>query len=94
MTRLSDVLQDGHFSRPDISRSDGARCLSKERVAEILRSQATVDVPTAASILGVGRGTAYKAVRSGDISAIRVAGRLLVPTSALARQLGLDGDYL
>jgi len=92
VTYPKDTLQSRMICAPDISRTDGTNRFSREQVAELIRSQVTVNVPTAARILGIGRGTAYKAVRSGDISAIRVAGRLLVPTSALARQLALGGD--
>lgn len=39
----------------------------------------TVSVPTAAAILGVGRNTAYTAVRLGHIPSIRVGRRIVVP---------------
>jgi excisionase family DNA binding protein len=50
----------------------------------------TVDVTTAAKLLGVGRGTAYEAARRGEIPTIRIGGRLLVPVSRLRRLL--DGE--
>lgn len=49
---------------------------------------ATVDVPTAAKILGIGRQSGYAAVKSGEIPSIRIGRRLLVPVAALDRMLG------
>jgi excisionase family DNA binding protein len=48
----------------------------------------TVTVEEAATILGVGRNKAYEAARSGQIPAIRIGKRLLVPLTALKRLLG------
>lgn len=50
----------------------------------------TLSVDEAAFVLGVGRATAYSAVKRGDVPSIRVSGRILVPTAALRRMLGLD----
>ena len=44
---------------------------------------ATVTVEQAARILGVSRGAAYRAVRAGEIPAIRVGRRIIVPVRAL-----------
>jgi excisionase family DNA binding protein len=52
----------------------------------------TVTVQEAASILGVGRNKAYEAVRSGEIPAIRIGKRLLVPIVALERLLTTPGS--
>jgi excisionase family DNA binding protein len=53
-------------------------------------SRPTVSVDDAAAILGVARVTAYEAVHAGQIPSIRVGRRILVPTAALRRLLGLD----
>ena len=53
-----------------------------------LRQAVVVSVPTAGRILGVGRNTAYQAARTGDIPAIHISGRLVVPVAALRRMLG------
>lgn len=45
-----------------------------------------------AEALGIGRSTAYAAVRAGDIPSIRVGRRLLVPRVALERLLGEAGS--
>jgi DNA binding domain, excisionase family len=44
-------------------------------------------VPEAAKVLGIGRGTAYEAARSGQLPTIRVGNRLLVPREALSKML-------
>ena len=49
--------------------------------------RATVTVPEAAEILGVGRNQAYEGVKSGQIPVIRIGHRLLVPMAALERML-------
>ena len=47
----------------------------------------TLTVDEAAKFLGVGRGTAYEAVRRGEIPVVRIGKRLLVPVAALERLL-------
>jgi hypothetical protein len=50
--------------------------------------RATITVPEYAAIIGVGRNTAYEAVRAGEVDVIRVRGRILVCVPALVRRLG------
>jgi excisionase family DNA binding protein len=45
-------------------------------------------VEEAAVILRLSRGTAYEAVRRGDIPTIRIGRRLLVPRARLMAMLG------
>lgn len=52
----------------------------------------TLEVEEAGRILGLGRASVYVGVKNGDIPAIRVGKRLLVPTAALRRMLALDVD--
>ena len=47
----------------------------------------TISVPQAAVLLGICRGSAYRAVRAGQIPVVRVGRRLLVPRAALDRLL-------
>ena len=51
----------------------------------------TLTVEEAAKVLGVGRNTAYEAVRRGEIPSIRVGRRLVVPKAALERMLECGG---
>jgi len=50
----------------------------------------TVTVEEAAGILGISRTFAYEAVRRGELPAIRIGRRLVIPRAALARLLSLD----
>ncbi len=50
----------------------------------------TLTVEEAAQLLGISRGSAYAAARAGDIPAIRVGRRLLVPRHALLALVGAD----
>lgn len=47
----------------------------------------TYSVPEAAALLGISRTVAYQAARSGDIPAVRIGRRLVVPRPALERML-------
>jgi excisionase family DNA binding protein len=49
----------------------------------------TLTVEETAELLGVGRNTAYEAVRTGDLPAIRVGRRILVPTQPLLTLIGV-----
>jgi excisionase family DNA binding protein len=50
----------------------------------------TLSVEEAARILGVGRGTAYDAVRTGELPHVRVGRRIVVPRHALNALLGMN----
>jgi hypothetical protein len=60
------------------------------------RLSATLTVPEAARLLGIGRNLAYEiAARDGEIAGvpvIRVGRRLLIPLARLLEVLGLDKD--
>ncbi len=49
----------------------------------------TITVPEAGALLGLSRVSAYLAAERGDIPTIRIGRRLLVPTEALRRLLGM-----
>jgi hypothetical protein len=50
----------------------------------------TISVPEAGKLFfGLARQAAYDAAKSGDIFAIKVGGRLVVPVAPLAEKLGL-----
>lgn len=52
----------------------------------------TVKVAEFARIFGIGESAAYKAVKAGEIPAVRIGGRILIPTAALRRMLSLDEE--
>ena len=45
-------------------------------------------VEEVAAILGIGRATAYQCANTGEIPALRLGRRLLIPRAALVRMLG------
>jgi excisionase family DNA binding protein len=47
----------------------------------------TYDVPVTAKILGVGRNAVYDAVKRGDVRAIQIGKRLVIPKSEIDRLL-------
>ncbi len=46
--------------------------------------------PETAKIFGLGRSAAYEAASRGDIPTLHFGRRIVVPTAALRRMLGLD----
>ncbi len=63
--------------------------MAKQRGATSQKSPApaTTTIVEAAKRLGIGRNQAYEAAARGEIPAIRVGTRWLVPTAALDRML-------
>jgi excisionase family DNA binding protein len=53
-------------------------------------TEPTIRVDRAGQLLGISRATAYEAARSGQIPTLRIGKRLVVPTAALLRLLGVD----
>jgi len=54
----------------------------------------TLTVEEAGRLLGISRNSAYEAARRGELPAIRIGKRLIVPRAALERLLGapIDGE--
>jgi predicted DNA-binding transcriptional regulator AlpA len=59
---------------------------------ELLALPATVDVPTAARALNIGRTLAYQLVRTGEfpLPVLRLGSRYRVVTSSLLAALGIE----
>ena len=49
---------------------------------------AAISVEEAGRLLGISRALAYRAVKTGEIPAVRIQGRILVPTPRLLTMLG------
>jgi excisionase family DNA binding protein len=47
----------------------------------------TLTVEEAAELLGIGRNSAYEAIKRGELRAVRIGRRLLVPRQALFQML-------
>lgn len=52
-----------------------------------MESKQTLSVEEAAKVLGIGRNLAYDRVKTGEIPAIKIGRRLLVPRAALEKLL-------
>ncbi len=50
----------------------------------------TLTVPETARVLGIGRHTAYMAVRAGAIPSLKIGRRILVPRQVVERMLAAD----
>lgn len=57
-----------------------------------VRGRATLDVPTAAELLGISTWSVYAAIKRGEIPALRIGRKLFVPTAQLLRMLGHTTD--
>jgi len=77
---LQEALRGGAgTAAPDIGSASGAIAPAGERL--------TLTVEEAATLLGISRAFAYEAVNRGEIPAIRIGRRVLVPKRALERLL-------
>jgi excisionase family DNA binding protein len=66
--------------------------MAKLTIRDLLdRGADTCRVEEAAEVLSISRGSAYKAARSGELPALKIGNRFLVPTRRLAALLGADG---
>ncbi|WP_067672640.1 excisionase family DNA-binding protein [Nocardia miyunensis] len=63
-----------------------------EDMLKRLMDEPTVSVSTAARLLGIGRSTAYAAVNSGEMPAIRIRSRFRIPAPWLRHRLQLQTD--
>jgi excisionase family DNA binding protein len=65
---------------------------TKEAARRAKQRRMTLTVNEAAKRLGIGRNQAYEAIKRGEIPAIRIGKRLLVPEAMLDRMLHRAGD--
>jgi len=52
----------------------------------------TVTVDEAALLLGIGRNSAYRSVKAGEIPSVKLGGRVLIPIPKLLAFLGMEND--
>ncbi len=66
----------------------------KPSLADLARLPPTVNVETAARVMGIGRSLAYELVRSGAFpcTVLHVGNRYLIPTASLLRILEVDSE--
>jgi excisionase family DNA binding protein len=54
------------------------------------KTEPVLSVTRAADLLGLSRGSAYEAVRRGEIPSLRFNRRVVVPTAPLLAMLGVE----
>jgi excisionase family DNA binding protein len=72
------------------STTDSEHASHHEITADVERR--TYSVEEAGRILGIGRNSAYEAVREGTIPALRIGKRIVIPKAALDRMLAGEGS--
>jgi len=65
-----------------------------EEILKLLRTELTVGPEIAGKALGLGRSASYAACRTGDIPALRLGSKFVIPTSRLRQMLGIDPSPL
>lgn len=58
----------------------------------VVMEQVTINVEEAGRLLGLSRGSAYRAARTGELPVVRFGRRLLVSKAALERKLAQAGQ--
>jgi excisionase family DNA binding protein len=74
----------------DARLADDRRAVLLEVVENVLGEHAgkpTITVDEFAQVFGIGRSTAFEAVRRGDVPSIKLGRRVVVPVPALTAQL-------
>jgi excisionase family DNA binding protein len=64
--------------------------MPKQDVLPDPKREPTISVERTADLFGISRGSAYEAVRRGELPSIRIGHRIVVPTAALLRLLGVE----
>lgn len=57
-----------------------------------MMTRPTLTMDEVCELYGIGRSAAYSAARRGEIPALRIGRRLVVPTEHVRRALGLELD--
>ena len=55
-----------------------------------LTEEVSVPVEVAGEALGIGRNSAYSAIKSGEIPSVRIGRRIAVPTAAIRKMLQIE----
>jgi excisionase family DNA binding protein len=81
------MQREAHCGVTETGRTKRAQALLEQ-----LQHSATCSIEEAATLLCIGRSTAYAAARDGSLPTVRLSKRLLVPTAKLLAMLGLETD--
>jgi hypothetical protein len=61
-------------------------------IRKALTERVSVPVVVAGKAFGLGRNSAYQAVKEGQLPSVRIGNKIAVPTAPLRRMLGLEGE--
>ena len=61
-----------------------------QEIKRALTERVSVPVGIAGRAFGLGRNSAYAAVKSGEIPSVRIGNKIAVPTAPLRKMLGLE----
>ena len=73
-----------------IQDSKGGRLKARIALRELGHLPPTLKPEEAFGLLGVGRTAGYELIRRNEVPALRLGGKLLVPTASLLRLIGWD----
>lgn len=62
----------------------------RKALARALTEEVSVPVEVAGEALGVGRSSAYSAIKNGELPYVRIGRRIAVPTAALRKMLQIE----
>lgn len=62
------------------------------QIPEALEGKVTIDVQTAAALLGIGRSAAYSAANDGTLPVLRIGGRIVVKVAPFLQMLGYESE--
>lgn len=99
MNNIAQHIEDAGLSLDELhtgTMEPSQDATQPDRTVAVVRPQITIDelrirpsvtVEEAASALGIGRSSAYAAVRSGELAHVRLGKRVIIPASAVLRLL-------
>jgi hypothetical protein len=61
-----------------------------DQITRALMERVSISVETAGRAFGLGRNSAYRAVKEGQLPSIRIGAKIVVPTAPLRRMLGIE----
>ena len=61
-----------------------------DEIRKVLIERVSVPVELTGKAFGLGRNSAYAAVKNGDLPSVRIGNKIAVPTAPLRRMLGIE----
>jgi hypothetical protein len=60
-------------------------------IRKVLTERVSVSVVLAGKAFGLGRNSAYQAIKEGQLPSVRIGNKIAVPTAPLRQMLGIEG---